>query len=227
MARSAARIIARTDWRAKRRIIATMVTKRTPAPIASDRPAAAVAAAALLVSLYLTGTKLSASTALFCEAGGGCDIVQSSRWATLLGVPTAAWGAAVYAGVLAMALRGFTARRWLGAFLLAVVAAAGSAHLTWIELAVLRAVCVYCLAVAAMGATLLILLIVRRPHAVTHRAWGAPGRLAAMALVTAAVAIGFSVAAFRVDTTFMASSTQEALARHLAAKGAIFYGAFW
>lgn len=204
-----------------------MVTKRTPVPIVSDRPTAAVAAAALLVSLYLTGTKLFASTALFCEAGGGCDIVQSSRWATLFGVPTAAWGALVYAGVLALALKGFTARRWLGAFLLAVVAAAASAYLTWIELAVLRAVCVYCLSVAAMAAALLILVLVRRPHSATRRTWGAPGRLAALAVVTAAVVIGFSVAAFRVDTTFMASSTQEALARHLAAKGAIFYGAFW
>ncbi len=201
--------------------------KRTPVPIVTDRPVAAVAAAALLVLLYLTVTKLLASPALFCERGGGCDIVQASRWATLFGVPTAAWGAAVYAGVALLAMRGFTARRWLASFLLAVVAVAVSAYLTWIELAVLRAVCPYCVAVAAMAAALLILLLVRRPHSVTRRTWGAPFRLAALAVVTATLVLVVSVAAFRVDTTFMASSTQETLARHLAASGAIFYGAFW
>jgi uncharacterized membrane protein len=201
--------------------------KRAPVPIVTDRPVAAVAAAALLVSLYLTATKLFASPLLFCEAGGGCDIVQASRWATLFGVPTAAWGAVVYAGVLALAVRGFTARRWLGAFLLAVVAAAASGYLTWIELAVLRAVCPYCLAVAAMTGALLVLLLVRRPHSVTRRTWGAPRRLAALAVVIATLVIVVSAAAFRVDTTFMASSDQEALARHLASSGAVFYGAFW
>lgn len=201
--------------------------RRAPAPIVPDRPVAVVAAAALLLSLYLTVTKLLAATALFCERGSGCDIVQSSRWATFFGVPTAAWGVVLYAGILALAVAGFTARRWFGAFLLAVVATAFSAYLTWIELAVLRAVCPYCLAVAAAAGVLLVLLVVRRPHAVTRRAWGTPTRLAALAVATAAAIVLFSMAAFSVDTTFMASSTQEALARHLASSGAVFYGAFW
>src|SRR5206468_10437790 len=137
----------------------------------ADRPVAAVAAVALLVSLYLAITKPVSATALFCERGGGCDIVQSSRWSSFFGVPTAAWGVVLYAGLVALAVAGFTARRWLGAFLLAVVAVAFSAYLTWIELGVLHAVCPYCIAVALAALVLLILLVVRRPHAVTNRAW--------------------------------------------------------
>ena len=201
--------------------------RSAPAPIVADRPVAAVAAVALLISLYLTATKLLSAAALFCERGGGCDVVQSSRWATFFGVPTAAWGALVYAGIVALAIAGFTARRWLGAFLLAVVAVAFSAYLTWIELGVLRAVCFYCVAIAIAAAVILVLLLVRRPHSVTRRAWGAPLRLAGIGVVTAAAIIVFSVAAFQADTGFMASSTQEGLARHLASSGALFYGAFW
>jgi uncharacterized membrane protein len=201
--------------------------RRAPAPIVPDRPIAIVAGVALVISLYLTITKFFAAGALFCERGGGCDIVQSSRWAMFFGVPTAGWGVLVYAGIGALALAGFTARRWLGAFLLAVIAAAFSGYLTWIELVVLRAICPYCIVVALAAVALLVLLIVRRPHAVMRRSWGAPVRLAALAVVTAVVVIVFGAAAFKVDTTFMASSAQEGLARHLASTGAVFYGAFW
>jgi uncharacterized membrane protein len=205
----------------------TRPARRAQAPIVADRPVAAVAAAAAVIALYLTVTNLFAATALFCERGGGCDVEQSSRWATFFGLPTAAWGMALYAGVVALAMAGFTARRWLGAFVLAVIAVAFSGYLTWIELGVLRAVCFYCLVVAAAAVALLVLLLARRPHAVTRRAWGSPLRLAALAVVTAAAIVVFSAAAFRVDTTFMASSTQEGLARHLASSGALFYGGFW
>jgi uncharacterized membrane protein len=198
-----------------------------PAPITADRLVAALAGVALLISLYLAVTQIAGSNAVFCERGGGCDVVQSSRWATFFAAPTAAWGAVHFALLLALALAGYTARRWLLAFVLAAVGVAFTGYLTWIELGVLRAVCPYCLAVAALAVAILVALVVRRPHAVQNRRWGRPGRLAAIGAVTALVTVVVGAAAFLAETPREASSRQEAVAQHLKAGGAVFYGAYW
>jgi glutaredoxin len=54
-----------------------------------DPMVAALAVAGLVVSGYLAWLKWSGAPAVFCTVGTGCDIVQSSRYATFLGVPTA------------------------------------------------------------------------------------------------------------------------------------------
>ena len=197
------------------------------ARVVADRVVAGLAGAGLLIALYLTATKLLATQALFCESGGGCDLVQSSRWSTFFGAPTAAWGAVVYAVIVALALAGFTAQRWLVAFLLAVAAASFSAYLTWIELFVLRAICPYCVAVAAIAVALVVVLLVRRPAMPARRAWARPLRLAGIAVAIGVLTVVVSAAAFKADTGLMQATGQEALARHLASSGAIFYGAYW
>ena len=54
---------------------------------------AAVATLGVVIGGYLTVTKLTRASALLCEAGSGCDVIQASPYALLLGVPTALWGA--------------------------------------------------------------------------------------------------------------------------------------
>ena len=192
-----------------------------------DRPVAVLAAAGLAISLYLTATKLAGATALLCQRGGGCDAVQSSRYAVFLGLPTAAWGVGLYVIVGALALAGLTARRWLWAFLLAVVAASFAALLTYVELAILHAVCFYCVTAAVIAVALLVVLVVRKPHSTERRAWGAPRRLLTLGVAAGVVTIAIGVVGFLFETAAPATAYQEALARHLAQSGAVFYGAFW
>ena len=186
-----------------------------------------LAAAALAISLYLAVTQLAGRHAMFCERGGGCDVVQSSRWATFFGVPTAAWGAVHFAVLALVAYVGLTARRWLVAFVLGAIGVGFTSYLTWIELVGLRAVCPYCLAVAGLAIAILVALVLRRPHAVANRAWGRPLQLVLIGAVAALVTIGVSGAAFLAETPREASSRQEALARHLKSSGGVFYGAYW
>jgi len=201
--------------------------KRAPAAITPDWPVAALAGAGLAISLYLTLTKLAGATALLCHRGGGCDVVQSSRYATFLGLPTAAWGAGLYLVVGAVALAGLTARRWLWAFLLAVVGASFSAFLTFVELAILRAVCFYCLTAAVLALALLAVVLARRPHSTERRGWGAPRRLATLGATAAVVTIALGVVGDLTGSGVPATAYQEGLARHLAQTGAVFYGAYW
>jgi uncharacterized membrane protein len=203
--------------------------RRVPAPPPPERdwPVAAVALAALAVSVYLGVVKLAGAAPLFCEAESGCDIVQSSRYAVFLGVPTALWGAGLYAAVAVLAVLRLTVQRWLAAFVLAAVAVSFSAYLTYLELAVIHAVCKYCVVVATLAIVMLVLLVIRRPAASGRRSATRPGRLVALGGGVAVVTLFVAVGVFSAGSATSSTSYQEALARHLRASGALFYGAFW
>ncbi len=188
---------------------------------------AALSAIGLLVAGYLTVNKWSGGTALFCTAGSGCDIVQASRYAVILGLPTAAWGAGLYATVGALALLGLPPRRWLAAFLLAVAGVSFSLYLTYLSIFEIGATCAYCLASAGIALGLFGLLLLRRPPAAGRRSPVRLARVVALASATALATVILGAGVFATPEPKEAAAYQEALARHLKASGAVFYGAFW
>ena len=184
-----------------------------------------LAAAGAAVTLYLTVTKLVRAAPLLCGAGSSCDLVQASPWATLLGVPTAAWGAALCVVLGLLACRPLTRRRWLWTFGLAVAGVAFSGYMLAIALGVLHAGCWWCLTSATIMVLVLVALVRRRPPPGPRWTALQPGRLAAhgggIAVVTVLVAVGLFA------LTAPATAYQQEVARHLSATGARFYGAFW
>ncbi len=184
-----------------------------------------LAAAGVAVSAYLTWTKLSGGAPI-CVGNDGCALVQASRFAVFLSVPTAAWGVGFYALVGLLAWRGLTARRWRHLFLLAVVGVAFSAYLTGAATLSLRAACAWCLISAALAVCILADVWWRRhvefgPHAASSSmrvvGWGA---------ATAAVTIGVTAWLYAMAPEAWAPR-QLALAAHLRASGAVMYGAYW
>ena len=99
---------------------------------------AGAAVSASLVWARGTGAELACST-------GGCEAVQSSAYAELLGVPVAALGLVAYLLVGASALGAGTVARAVGAWV-ALGALLFAGYLLVIQLAVLEAVCDWCLA---------------------------------------------------------------------------------
>ncbi len=198
-----------------------------------DWPVAALSAAGLAVAGYLGVAKIAGDSAIFCAAGSGCDVVQASRYAVFLGLPTALWGAGLYALIGTLALLGFTRQRWLTAFLLAVAVASFSAYLTYLELFVIRAVCGYCVASAVIAAALFGLLLWKRPD-VHHqkdsrgrRSPVRPARVAALGIVTAVATVVLGAGIYAWESPQQAAGYADGLARHLAGSGAIMYGAYW
>lgn len=118
-----------------------------------------LAVVGLAIASYLTLYKYGVVGSLACGTGE-CEVVQTSRWSTLLGFPVAAWGAAYYTVVLLVAATGvrerYAASRPLS-LALVVITGAGllfSAWLTYLELAMIHAICRYCVG-SAIVATLL------------------------------------------------------------------------
>ena len=126
--------------------------------------AALVALAGLFVALYLTLYKLGYIGNLVC-AVGSCEVVQTSKWATLLGYPVAVWGVAYYVGVLAVSLTGLSPSlvddKRLSQLLVFITATGVlfSLWLTYLELFVIDAICMWCV-VSAILATILFVVAV-------------------------------------------------------------------
>jgi uncharacterized membrane protein len=123
---------------------------------------ALVALAGLFVALYLTLYKLGYIGTLAC-AVGSCEKVQTSKWATFLGLPVGMWGVGYYVAVLGLSLAGLTPRytdsRPLSKLLVGVttIGLLFSIWLTYLELFVIDAICQWCV-VSAILATILFVL---------------------------------------------------------------------
>ena len=120
---------------------------------------ALLALVGVFVALYLTLFKIGVIGVLSCNIGS-CEAVNTSRWATFLGLPVAAWGLGTYIVILVLALAGMqgVAPR-LTAWLTALITGWGvlfSAWLTYLELFVIHAICMWCV----ISATLMLLLFV-------------------------------------------------------------------
>jgi len=126
---------------------------------------AMLVALGFLVSLYLTWIKLTNNTAA-CAGIGDCDAVNSSRYAEVAGIPIALVG---MMGYLAIGCALVAELRWpqanwslrLGVFGMALAGTLYSAYLTYVEVAVLHAVCPYCVISAICMVGILILSVLR------------------------------------------------------------------
>ena len=119
-----------------------------------------VALAGVAVAGYLTVVHYRPES-LICTGGGGCETVQESEYAELLGIPVALLGLGAYLAVLALVLWDTPLARTLAA----AVGLAGlgfAAYLVILQAFVIEAWCVWCLVNDLAFVPLLALLAVVR-----------------------------------------------------------------
>jgi uncharacterized membrane protein len=119
----------------------------------------------LLDSLYLSWIKLTHQEAL-CSNIGDCETVNNSVYSEIGGIPIALLGAGAYLAILAVLLLESRNAFWRdnGVFIvfgLSLVGVLYSGYLTYIEIAVLQAICPFCVVSAVVLVLLLILSVVR------------------------------------------------------------------
>jgi uncharacterized membrane protein len=123
--------------------------------------AALISLAGLFVAAYLTMYKVGLIGDLACSIGS-CEAVQLSRWATFLGIPVAAWGIGFYGVMFVVAVAGVQERFETAPHIpiaLTVLSGWGvlfSLWLTWLELFVIDAICLWCVISAMLVVALFI-----------------------------------------------------------------------
>ena len=126
----------------------------------------AVAAVGLAIATYLTWTKL-ADVLPACGPLRGCETVNTSPYSEIAGIPVAAIGMGYSAVLLIASLLWVSSsdrRALLAAYALGLAGSMFVAYLTYLELSVIRAVCVWCVAygLTVVGGLLLAALALRR-----------------------------------------------------------------
>ena len=108
-----------------------------------------------LISAYLTWTHFAGLAPICTGDGKGCETVQSSRYAVILGIPVALLGLVSYGALIISAALWGEIGIYLG-FLISLVGTLFSAYLTYLEVFVIGALCQWCLASAVITVAALI-----------------------------------------------------------------------
>src|SRR5438132_14319443 len=121
---------------------------KPPAPVHPQRtspnwPLLVLSLIGAALAGYLTWTEWRGSLVKGCAVGSSCDIVLSSRWANLLGLPTAVWGLGAYVALAATAFIKRADRHWWAAWIIGLFGLVYSVYLTKVSLAVIHAACRY------------------------------------------------------------------------------------
>ncbi len=125
-------------------------------PIGPIRVSIVLAFLGLLVAGYLSYAELS-GTSTVCPEGGfvNCDLVQSSAYAYLFGIPVSVLGVLGYLAILAVLVAeslmpDLSELSTMAFFAMALIGTLFSAYLTYVELFILHAICIWCVASAIL-----------------------------------------------------------------------------
>lgn len=119
-----------------------------------------VSAAGIALASYLTYVHYQ-PRALICTASGGCETVQDSTYAVLVGIPVAVLGLVAWVAALALTIWNSDLARTLTAAL-ALGALAFAVYLVILQLFVIDAICLWCMANDLVLAPLFAVLAVLR-----------------------------------------------------------------
>jgi len=210
---------------------------------------AGIASIGAAVTAYLTYSKLTGTAACPTE---GCNIVLSSPYATVLGLPLTLFGFFAYASVVILAVVPLLVNEvrtkdlrnnleiwtsWL-LFIGTTAMLVFSGYLMYLLAFEVKALCVYCVASALFSTILFILALAGQKRLDVGQLFFAGTIVATVVLVGTlgvyanvhepTIAITEERPAVRgIPITTTAGTAEIALAKHLNQVGAKFYGAFW
>ena len=123
----------------------------------------------IAIAGYLTWVHYAGLEPVCVGGGGGCERVQSSRWAELAGIPVAVLGLGGYVVILGSLLLPEEPGALVAAFV-ALVGFGFSCWLTYVEIAKIDAICQWCVASAVIMTALALVGVARvlrgaPPHA--------------------------------------------------------------
>jgi len=181
----------------------------------------------MALTAYLSWAASSGSGLQGCGIDSGCDAVLSSRWATLLGAPTAAWGLLAYGTLAGLAFGPRAGWRWIATWTMSFVGVLYSVYLTTVSVTLLGATCPYCLTSLAIMTALFAVATSQRPAEMPGFTWRRLLLRAAPAAAVAITLLHLNYVGVLGQPPAVEDPFARALALHLSQRGATMYGAYW
>ena len=119
----------------------------------------------LLVSIYMTIYKLTNNDKM-CIGNGGCSVVNNSKYSEIYGIPVALVGVGGYLAILALLLLEnrndhMRANATLYIFGVALIGFLFTLSLIYVEIALLKALCPFCVTSQTVMTLIFILSVIR------------------------------------------------------------------
>ena len=119
----------------------------------------------LLVSIYMTIYKLTDNEKM-CVGSGGCSVVNNSRYSEVSGIPVAVLGVGGYAAILAVLLlerrnKFFEQNCSILFFGLSITGFLFTVWLIYVEIALIKALCPFCLTSQVAMTIIFIISVIR------------------------------------------------------------------
>jgi uncharacterized membrane protein/glutaredoxin len=190
-------------------------------------PLFGLALVGMALSAYLTFSAWQGRQVAFCAAGEGCDVVLSSRWSTLFGLPTSLWGFLMYAALATVAWNKRADSQWKFAWVISLFGLLYSIYLTSVSLFALQAACPYCLTSLTLMAIIFVTVTLQRPTNLPRFSWGPWLAKTIGSAVVVVLALHLYYAGVWGDAPRPEDPWVRGLAEHLTNTGAKFYGTYW
>ncbi len=194
---------------------------------APNWPLFGLALVGMVLSAYLSYSFWQQQAVAGCTVGSPCDVVLSSRWSTLFGMPTSFWGFLTYALLAAIAWGKRADLQWRWAWVVALFGLVYSLYLTAVSLWVLDAACPYCLTSLGLMSAIFVLVTFQRPANLAGFSWGPWLAKTAGTTVVVIIALHLYYAGYWGKAPRLEDPWVRSLAEHLANTEAKFYGASW
>ncbi len=186
-----------------------------------------LAAVGMILTGYLTYAAWQNQSVAGCTVGSPCDVVLTSRWSTLFGMPIAFWGFLTYGLLAAVAWNKQTDSQWKLAWFISSIGVLYSLYLTGISFVVLDAACPYCLISLALMTVIFLYVHFQRPASLANLSWGPwLGKTVGTGLVLI-VTLHLHYAGVWGKAPGPEDPWVRGLAEHLTKIEAKFYGAYW
>lgn len=186
-----------------------------------------LAVVGMILTGYLSFSAWQNQSVAGCTVGSACDVVLTSRWSTLFGMPIAFWGFLTYALLAAVAWNKQTDSQWKLAWFISSMGVLYSLYLTGISFFVLEAACPYCLTSLALMTAIFLVVHFQRPASLANLSWGPwLGKSLGTGLVLI-IALHLHYAGVWGKAPGPEDPWVRGLAEHLSRTEAKFYGTYW
>jgi uncharacterized membrane protein len=179
----------------------------------------------IIISAYLSYTYFSSEQTTFCLSGSGCDVVKESPFSKVFGIPVPYFGLLGYLIIIfAVLYKGLGNKRYSIIYYFSLAGVAFSAYLTYLEVAVIKAICSYCVLSAILVLAIFVTLLISKQF---KSIAAAGNKFVLTSLVIFLVIIGGSYLAHSgVRKSAPATKTVIELAKHLNSTRSSMYGSY-
>jgi uncharacterized membrane protein/glutaredoxin len=206
----------------RRELVQQIPTKAVP-----NWPLLGLAFIGMGLAAYLTASAWSGQAVAGCTAGSACDVVLSSRWSKLFGLPTAFWGFLVYTSLAGIAWIKRSDIHWKTAWVVSLFGVLYSIYLTSISFTELKAACPYCLTSLGLMTVILATIGYQWPRDLAKFSWRSWLFRTVSGVLILVVTLHLHYTGIWGKTEGPEDPKVRALAEHLVKTDAKFYGASW